>query len=127
MSARERTARRFLLAVAIVFLPLFAVPLFIDPYGWARRFGWAPEPETDVGLYFGRCLGAVAIALTGGALAATRRPSEHRSVFTMLEVASWLLTVVHIRGLLQRRQPPIEHAEIAGYAAFAVAARRLRP
>lgn len=123
----ERASSRFLVGVGLVFLPLFALPLFLDPYGWARRFGWAAEPETDVGLYFGRCLGAVAVALSGGALAASRRPSEHRSLFTVLEMASWLLTVVHVRGLLQRRQPPIEHAEIAGYAAFAVAARRFRP
>ena len=127
MSARERAARRFLVVVAVVFLPLFAVPLFLDPYGWARRFGWAPEPETDVGLYFGRCLGAVALALAGGSLAAARRPSEHRGLFRILETAAWLLSAVHVRGLLERRQPPIEHAEIAGYAAVGVAARRFRP
>jgi hypothetical protein len=80
-----------------------------------------------VGLYFGRCLGAVAVGLSAGALGAARRPSEHRSLFTVLELASWLLSAVHVRGLLERRQPPIEHAEIAGWAAVAVAARRFRP
>jgi hypothetical protein len=66
MTSDERTARRFLLAVSLVFLPIFAIPLLLHPYGWARRFGWRDEPETDVGRYFGRCLGAVAVALTGG-------------------------------------------------------------
>jgi hypothetical protein len=44
-----------------------------------------------------------------------------------MELAGWLLSLVHLRGLLERRQPPIEHAEIVGYAAIAIAARRLRP
>jgi hypothetical protein len=29
--------------------------------------------------------------------------------------------------MLERRQPPIEHAEIVPYAAFAIAARRYMP
>ena len=127
MTADERTARRFLLAVSLVFLPIFAIPLLLHPYGWARRFGWRDETETDVGRYFGRCLGALAVAVTGTALAASRNPREHRSLFTVLETSGWLLSAVHLRGLVERRQPPIENAEVAGYAAFALLARRCRP
>jgi hypothetical protein len=127
MSGDERRARLFLRAVALFFLPIFAVPLLLHPYAWARRFGWKDEVETDVGLYFGRCLGAVAVALMGGALAASREPREHRSLFTVLEVAGWLLSAVHLRGMIERRQPPIENAEVVGYAVFAVLARRCRP
>jgi hypothetical protein len=123
----ERRARRFLLAVSLVFLPIFAIPLLLHPYAWARRFGWRSEPETDVGRYFGRCLGALAVAVTGASLSASRDPRDHRSLFTVLEAAGWLLSAVHLRGLIERRQPPIEHAEIAGYAAFAWLARRYRP
>jgi hypothetical protein len=32
-----------------------------------------------------------------------------------------------MRGLIERRQPPIEHVEIIGYSAFALAARRWAP
>jgi hypothetical protein len=127
MTADDRRARRFLLAVSLVFLPIFAIPLLLHPYAWARRFGWRDEPETDVGRYFGRCLGALAVALMGGALAASRNPREHRSLFNVLEAAGWLLSAVHVRGMVERRQPPIENAEVVGYAAFAVLARRCRP
>jgi hypothetical protein len=123
----DRAARIFLLAAALVFLPMFALPLLLHPYGWARRFGWRREPETDVGLYFGRCLGAVATAVCVQGLRASRQPAKHRSVFGMMELIGWLLSLVHLRGLLERRQPPIEHAEIAGYAAVALLARRVRP
>jgi hypothetical protein len=122
-----RPARRFALFVAAFFAPIFAIPLFLDPYRWARAFGWRREPETDVGLYFGRCLGAVATAICVQAARAGNDAERQRTFLEFAETAGWLLAVVHLRGLLERRQPPIEHAEIAGYAAFAIAARRLKP
>jgi hypothetical protein len=70
MNDRTRPARRFAGTVAGIAGPVFAIPLLLDPYRWARRFGWRPEPETDVGLYFGRCLGAMA---TGSAMALAAR------------------------------------------------------
>jgi hypothetical protein len=122
-----RPARRFAAFFVLLFTPVFALPLFLDPYRWARAFGWKPEQETDVGLYFGRCLGAVAIGACVQGTRAARDPERHRSFFGFAEVAGWLLAAVHLRGMLERRQPPIEHAETLGYAGFAIAARRFRP
>jgi hypothetical protein len=122
-----RPTRRFAAAFASGFGAAFAIPLLLDPYRWARAFGWPREPETDVGLYFGRCLGAVATAACVQAARAARDPARHRSYFEFLETGGWLLAAVHLRGLLERRQPPVEHAEIIGYSAFAVAARRFMP
>jgi len=123
----EQAARLFLRALALFFLVVFALPLLLHPYGWARAFGWRKEPETGVGLYFGRCLGAVATAIMANALMASREPAKHRGLFMVLEAGSWLLSLVHVRGLVERRQPRIEHAEIVGYALAALAARKLRP
>jgi hypothetical protein len=122
-----RSARRFAAVVAYGLGAVFAIPLLLDPYRWARAFGWPREPETDVGLYFGRCLGALTTAACVQAGRAARDPRRHRSYFQFAELSAWLLAAVHLRGLLERRQPPIENAEIAGFAAFAVAARRVRP
>ena len=108
-------------------MPVFALPLLFKPYAWANAFGWKPEPETDVGLYFGRCLGAVATGASVQAIQAAQDPAGHRSFFAFMEVAGWLLALVHLRGMLERSQPPIEHLEIAGYALTAIAARRVRP
>ena len=120
-------SRRFAAGIVLLFTPVFALPLLLDPYRWARAFGWKQEPETDVGLYFGRCLGALATATCVQAARAARRPERHRSLFEFLEIGGWLLAAVHLRGMLERRQPPIEHAEVAGYASAAVAARRYKP
>ena len=122
-----RSARRLAALFVALFGPLFAIPLFLDPYRWARAFGWRREPQTDVGLYFGRCLGAVATAACVQSARAARDPERHRSFFEFAETGGWLLAAVHLRGLLEGRQPPIEHAEIIGYSAFAIAARRFMP
>ena len=126
MSRDHRPARRFAASLVATFMPAFALPLLLDPYGWARRFGWKEEPQTDVGLYFGRCLGAVATATCVQAVRAARDPQAHRGFFQNAEVAGWLLAAVHVRGMLEGRQPPIEHAEIAMYSLFALDARRVR-
>jgi hypothetical protein len=120
-------ARRLAASIAGLFAPIFALPLLLDPYRWARAFGWKREPGTDVGLYFGRCLGALATASCVQAARAARDPDANRAYFEFAETAGWLLAAVHLRGMLEGRQPPIEHAEIAGYSLFALAARRFRP
>ena len=125
--ARHRNARIFAAGFPVFFLPVFALPLFMKPYEWARRFGWREEPETDVGLYFGRCLGAIAVGGCVQSLEAARDPEANRSFFTFAEVASWTLAVAHVRGMIERRQPPIENAEIAMWSAAALAARAVRP
>ena len=129
MSARSDApgAGRFLLAVGLLFLPVFAIPLFVDPYWWAERFGWDTGPETDLGHYLGRCLGAVAIAVAGTALAAARAPARNRAIFTVLGTGGALLALVHLRGLVEDAQPLVEHLETAMYAAFAALAFRFRP
>lgn len=125
--SQDRRASAFLLVVAVVFLPLFAVPLFIDPYWWAERFGWDTGPETDLGNYLGRCLGALAIAIAGTALFAVRDPARYRALFTILAVGGALLAIVHLRGLIEDSQPLIEHLETALYAGFAGLAWWSRP
>ena len=127
MNDQTRPARRFAGTFAAVAGPVFAIPLFVDPYRWARAFGWRKEPETDVGLYFGRCLGAVALAACLQGARAARDPEQHSSYFEFAEASAWLLAAVHVRGLVERRQPPIEHAEIVGWSAMAIAARRFAP
>jgi hypothetical protein len=127
MNDQARSARRFAGAIAGVGGPVLAIPLLLDPYRWARAFGWPQEPETDVGLYFGRCLGAMATAACLQGVRAAREPERHESYFQFSEAAAWLLAAVHVRGLIERRQPPIEHIEIIGWSAVAIAARRYAP
>jgi hypothetical protein len=119
MEDPARRARLFLIVVAAVFIPVFAVPLFVDPYWWGDVFGWDTRAQTDLGDYLGRCLGAVALAISLVAARATRDPSAHRDLFDVLVLGAGLLALVHLRGLIEDSQPAVEHLEIAMYAGFA--------
>jgi hypothetical protein len=123
----DRRARGFLLVVGSLFLVVFALPLLIAPFTWADWFGWDVGPHTDLAAYFGRCLGAVATALTVTALAAARDPAAQRWLFNLFALAGALLSLVHVIGLIRDAQPFVEHLEIAGYAAFAGLALWARP
>jgi hypothetical protein len=120
-------SRIFLLTVAAVFIPVFAVPLFVDPVWWAERFGWDTDGPRELVVYFGRCLGALALAIAIVALRAARDPAAHAWLFDLLAVAATLLAIVHLRGAIEDGQPLVEHVETAGYAAFAAAALVCRP
>lgn len=113
--------------MAAVFIPVFALPLFIDPVWWARMFGWDTAGPDDLVNYLGRCLGAVALAISIVALRAVPDPSQHRWLFDLLALAALLLALVHLRGAVEGSQPAVEHLETALYAAFALAAWRCRP
>jgi hypothetical protein len=120
-------SRVFLLAIAAVFIPVFAIPLFVDPVWWAERFGWDTEGASDLTDYLGRCLGAVALAIGLIALRAARYPEENLWLFDLLVLAALLLALVHLRGSIEDSQPLVEHLETAMYAGFAAAAWLCRP
>lgn len=127
MDSRGRRARALLVGVGLVFIPLFALPLFIDPYWWGDVFGWDTGSRSDLTAYLGRCLGAVALAIAVVALLAAREPTAHRGLFDVLVLGGALLALVHLRGLFDDAQPAVEHLEIAMYGGFAALAWWCKP
>src|SRR5688500_3682301 len=103
------------MTVAVV-LPLLFVPL-----GWARTVGWKLPDESNLTIYFARSLGAVAAGLCAGLARAATDVAAHAVVIELSIVAGGLLTLIHIVGALQRRQPPAETAEILVFAGLTVA------
>jgi hypothetical protein len=124
---RVRRARAMLVFVAALFIPVFAVPLFIDPYWWGDVFGWDTDSRSDLTAYLGRCLGAVALAIAVTALLAARHPAANRTLFDLLGLGAALLALVHARGLIEDSQPLVEHLETAAYAVFAALAWWCKP
>ncbi|MBI3071890.1 MAG: hypothetical protein HYY84_07135 [Deltaproteobacteria bacterium] len=118
VSETHPTASIFLLVAASLFLVVYALPLLIAPLRWARVFLWKVPAETDLTVYLGRCLGAVAVAICAICFRAAPAPEHHVALFEVILVAGALLTLVHIWGALRRVQPWTEHVEIALYAAL---------
>ena len=123
----NRRSSLFLLAASSVGLLVFALPLLLSPLRWARRLRWRLPEDTDLTVYLGRSLGAVATALSVGGLLAARDPRRHRIVFPIAAVAGFLLTGVHVWGAIQKRQPWTETAEIVFWAAVAAGAAASYP
>jgi drug/metabolite transporter (DMT)-like permease len=115
LSPSDPLASGFLWSVGIFFLLLYAAPLLLFPLRWARWFRWRLPQETELTVYFGRCLGAVAVAIVFFCLRAAPDPRANRSIFFLLCVAGVLLTAVHVYGALRRAQPASETAEIGLY------------
>jgi uncharacterized membrane protein YsdA (DUF1294 family) len=120
-------AQAFLLVLMIATSAAFALPIFLVPLTWARRFGWRIPEHTDLAIYFGRCLGAFILivellmlraALTGTGLVFT---------FQVLIAVAVLMIVVHIWGALQRIQPISETLEIGMYAGLGLLAMLFYP
>jgi hypothetical protein len=120
-------AQAFLFVLTIVTSAAFALPIFLAPLAWARRFGWRIPEHTDLAVYFGRCLGAFILivellmlraALTGIGLVFT---------FQVLFAVSVLMTIVHIWGALLRIQPISETLEIGMYSGLGLLAVAFYP
>ena len=116
-TTNNRRSSLFLIAASGIGLLVFALPLLLSPLRWARALRWRPPQDTDLTVYLGRSLGAVATALSFGGLVAARDPWRHRIVFRMAALAAFLLTGVHVWGAIQKRQPWTETAEILFWAA----------
>jgi hypothetical protein len=113
-------ATTFLIVVAGVTMITFALPLTFAPLRWARAFGWRLPDDTDLAVYFGRCLGVIALAVHALALTAAISGVGVELVFKLL-IAGWaLLTLVHVWGALRRLQPASESWEIAFWAPLVV-------
>lgn len=109
-------AQTFLVVFSILAALVFALPIFLVPLTWARVFRWNLPGDTDLAIYFGRCLGVLAVVLTGFALRAGFTGAGIEQLFQILILVFVGMTVVHIVGAIQRIQPMTETIEIGFWA-----------
>ena len=113
-------APTYLVVTGAVSAVAFAIPLFLMPLTWARWFRWRLPEDTDLALYFGRCLGAVALVVAGLSLRAGLTGENLEIMFQILIASATLMVIVHIVGAIQRVQPMTETIEIGFWLAMAV-------
>src|SRR5690349_11997698 len=109
-------ATTFLLAFGAVAGVAFALPIFLMPLAWARAFRWKLPGDTDLAIYFGRCLGALALVLSAFTIRAGLSGEGVNLMFQIMIPVFVGMTVVHIVGAMQRIQPITETIEIAFWA-----------
>src|SRR3990167_5006827 len=110
----------YLLVLTFVTTLAFALPIFLVPLTWARLMGWRIPTQTDLAVYFGRCLGAFILILEAMMLRAALTGEAIHAVFEILLAVAVMMIVVHIYGALRRIQPLSETLEIGFYVGLLV-------
>jgi hypothetical protein len=110
------SATDYLLILTVATTLVFALPIFLVPLTWARLMGWRIPTQTDLTVYFGRCLGAFILILEAVMLRAALTGEAIHTVFELLAATALMMIVVHVYGALRRIQPLSETLEIAFYA-----------
>jgi hypothetical protein len=103
----------YLLVVAIGTVIIFGMPMLIAPLRWAQVLRWQLPRETDLAVYFGRCLGGVICLLAYGALRAARAPLYQSFYFELILGCFVMMILIHIYGAIKQIQPLSETLEIA--------------
>ena len=115
-------AHAFLLVATVLSALGLSLPIFLAPLAWARRFGWTIPDHTELAVYFGRSLGALAVTINLLTLRAALTGAALATAFEVTLVVSVLMVVVHVYGALRRVQPVSETIEIGFWAAIALLA-----
>jgi hypothetical protein len=113
-------AQTYLLFLMVATTAVFALPIFLVPLRWARWFGWKIPQQTDLAVYFGRCLGAFILIVELLMLRAAVDGTGLLFTFQVLLAVSAIMIVVHVWGALLRIQPVSETLEIGMYSGLAL-------
>ena len=111
-------AQTFLLVMMTATTLVFALPIFLMPLRWATMLGWRIPADTDLAVYFGRCLGAFVLIVEALMLRAGLTGEGVLFTFQVLACVALLMVIVHIWGAVQRIQPLLETLEIGMYSGF---------
>ncbi|BBL71222.1 hypothetical protein [Methylogaea oryzae] len=113
-------SREYLIAFSILTAVLFSVPISVAPLSWARFFRWTVPDNTDLALYFGRCLGALALVVDWIVIQAAIEGDAIAIVFQGLDLLMALMVVIHVYGAVKRIQPVTETWEIGFWLALLI-------
>ena len=90
----------------------FSIPIFFCPLAWAKLMKWTIPEQTDLVLYFGRCLGSLALVLEYCTYqAATTGAGEVLIYQFWIGICSFMVAL-HIYGAIKQIQPITETIEI---------------
>jgi hypothetical protein len=114
-------AQVFLFWFVIVTAIVFVAPLMFAPMTWARIFRWRLPDHPDLTFYFGRCLGALSVAVEYFLWQGSRDPAITPVALGALGIFCAIMVIVHIDGAIRKIQPWTETAEIVFWGAASAA------
>jgi hypothetical protein len=119
IGAYAEQGRAFLLVWTILTTVAFALPMILAPLAWGRTMRFEIPAQTDLAVYYGRCLGVFALVLDAMLLRAALTGIGIVFVFQVGLAFSTLMVPVHVYGAVKRIQPMTETLEIGLWAVSA--------
>jgi len=113
-------SQHYLIVFSLSTAALFSIPIFLSPIHWARIMRWTIPENTDLVLYFGRCLGSLALVINLVVLLAVIRGDGIPTIFHGLNLLMALMVCVHIYGAAKHIQPITETLEIGFWSALLI-------
>lgn len=105
-------SRDYLMFVMIVTTLAFSIPIFFFPLSWAKIMKWTIPETTDLTLYFGRCLGSLALVIEYCTYQAATTGVGEALIFQLWIGLCAIMVGLHIYGAIKRIQPLTETVEI---------------
>jgi len=109
------------LYVAATLTLAFAMPMLVHPLAWARALRWSLPAQTDLTVYFGRCLGAVVSVVAAFGFLAARTPAVQPFYFALVLAMVALNIGVHLWGAFRKIQSMTETVEIGAWVLLLLA------
>lgn len=107
----QQHAATWMLATSWIGLLAFGLPMMLWPLAWARLLGWSTTPHDLLAIYFGRCLGMVASAVSMVGIVAVNHANLWPMFFNLGMLIYAANTLVHLWGAVRRIQPASESWE----------------
>lgn len=112
LGALSPYATQYLTILMVTTTLLFALPIFLAPLQWAQLMRWNLPSDTDLAVYFGRCLGAFILIVEWVAFRALCGQVELTTAFDVMFAVFALMIPIHVYGALRHIQPLSETLEI---------------
>ena len=113
-------ANSYLLVITVITFFTFSLLLFFKPLLWAKMFQWKIPEDTDLTVYFARCLGAFAIMTNALFLRVIISGTGADLMLEFFTGFCVFMVVVHIWGAIEGSQPMIETLETGFWALLVI-------
>lgn len=120
-------ADEFLIGLSALTFFLFTIPLMLFPLKWARLMGFEIPAHTDLAVYFGRSVAALAASVNFLALHAGLSGRAVFDVLIFIVVIAIFMTLIHVWGAIRKIQPLSETLEIGFWILMGLAALAVLP
>lgn len=120
-------ADEFLIWLSALTFVLFTIPLLLVPLRWAKLMGFQIPAHTDLAVYFGRSVGALAAAMNFAAMRAGLSGAGAAEMIGLIVAISVMMVLIHAWGAYKKIQPLGETLEIGFWIAMGLVALAVLP